>query len=78
MKRFGLTFLGVILVASLVKAIDFSSNGCSVVGNANTLIYHAPGGQFYDQMHTKKYEDHRVCFKSESEASVAGYRRSLR
>lgn len=79
MKRFGVTFAGVILLASLVMALDLTSDGCSVVGNSNTLVFHAPGGQHYDQMvHSKQYKNHRVCFKSVSDATAAGYRRSLR
>lgn len=79
MKRIGLAFVGVILLASLVKALNLTSGECPVVGSNNTRVFYLPGAEYYDQLtHTKKYREQRVCFKSESAAITAGYRRSLR
>ena len=43
-----------------------------IKGNASSMIYHVPGGAFYDR--TKPEE----CFASEAAAQNAGYRRSMR
>jgi micrococcal nuclease len=44
--------------------------GYAIKGNANSMIYHPPGGQFYDRT---RPED---CFATEADAQAAGYRRS--
>jgi len=43
-----------------------------IKGNANSGIYHVPGGQFYNQT------DPEDCFSSSAAAIAAGYRASLR
>ncbi len=43
-----------------------------IKGNAQSMIYHVPGGEFYER--TKPEE----CFAEESSAQHAGYRRSKR
>ncbi|WP_342047210.1 cell envelope integrity protein TolA [Bacillus sp. OTU530] len=44
-----------------------------IKGNANSKIYHVPGGQYYD-----KTQDDIVWFCSEADAQAAGYRKSKR
>lgn len=41
-----------------------------IKGNAQSGIYHVPGGQYYDKTMPER------CFSSESDAINAGYRRS--
>lgn len=41
-----------------------------IKGNAQSGIYHVPGGQYYDQTMPER------CFSTESDAVNAGYRRS--
>lgn len=48
---------------------------CPVIGNRRSGVYHLPGGQFYEQM---KLSPDGVCFKSEEEALLFGFRRSQR
>lgn len=43
-----------------------------VIGNKNSLIYHLPGGAFYDKISPAN----RVYFNSEKEAQKAGYRKA--
>ncbi|WP_243074869.1 cell wall-binding repeat-containing protein [Microbacterium sp. SS28] len=43
-----------------------------IKGNADSMIYHMPGGQFYDATNPEE------CFSTESAAVAAGYRKSLR
>ena len=47
-----------------------------VVGNKRSKIYHVPGGRFYQRMATTSKD--RVCFGSETEAEMAGFRKSKR
>lgn len=49
--------------------------GCVVVGNTRSLIYHMPGGQYYDQM---QVSPDATCFRSEQGAWSHGYRSSQR
>ncbi|MBI4022893.1 thermonuclease family protein [Candidatus Berkelbacteria bacterium] len=44
----------------------------AIKGNAQSMIYHVPGGEFYER--TKP----EACFATEPEAVTAGYRRSKR
>jgi micrococcal nuclease len=44
-----------------------------IKGNANSKIYHVPGGAYYD-----KTQDNIVWFCSEEEAQAAGFRKSKR
>lgn len=44
-----------------------------IKGNANSKIYHVPGGQYYD-----KTQDDIVWFCTEADAQAAGYRKSKR
>jgi S1-C subfamily serine protease len=48
---------------------------CPVAANQRSGIYHVPGGQYYAQM---VYSRDALCFPSEPEAQMRGYRRSLR
>lgn len=41
-----------------------------IKGNANSMIYHVPGGSFYDRTNPEE------CFATESAAVAAGYRKS--
>jgi len=43
-----------------------------IKGNASSMIYHVPGGEFYDRTVPEQ------CFSSESDAVAAGYRASKR
>lgn len=43
-----------------------------IIGNRNSMIYHLPGGAFYDRIS----EQNRVYFNSEQEAQKAGFRKS--
>lgn len=43
-----------------------------IKGNASSMIYHMPGGAFYDRTNPEE------CFSSESAARAAGYRKALR
>lgn len=43
-----------------------------IIGNKKSLIYHLPGGAFYDKIS----EANRVYFNSEAEAQKAGYRKA--
>ncbi len=43
-----------------------------IIGNKNSMIYHVPGGAFYDKIS----EQNRVYFNSEQEAQGAGFRKS--
>lgn len=43
-----------------------------IKGNRSSMIYHVPGGQFYDRTNPEE------CFTTEAAAIGAGYRRSLR
>jgi len=43
-----------------------------IKGNASSMIYHVPGGEFYDRTNPKK------CFATEGPARAAGYRASKR
>lgn len=45
----------------------------NIKGNANSLVYHVPGGAYYDSV-----QAHIVWFCSEQEAQNAGYRKSKR
>lgn len=67
-----------------VKANNYQNNpgddqesnvGCKgkIKGNANSQIYHVPGGSFYDST-----KDNIVWFCSEQEAQKAGFRKSKR
>lgn len=49
--------------------------GCKgkIKGNANSKIYHVPGGSYYEGL-----KDNVVWFCSEAEAEAAGYRKSKR
>ena len=49
--------------------------GCAVVGNTRSLIYHTPGGQYYDQM---QVSPDAMCFKGEEDARSHGYQPSQR
>ena len=44
-----------------------------IKGNANSRIYHVPGGSYYEST-----KDNIVWFCSEAEAEAAGYRKSKR
>ena len=70
----------VIVLSSLgAFASDYTPSECPVVGNTNSRIYHVAGGQFYSMMLVKNHgSDNRECFRSESEATRAGYRKSKR
>jgi hypothetical protein len=48
---------------------------CAVVGNTRSLIYHTPGGQYYNQM---QVSPDAMCFKGEEDARNHGYRPSQR
>jgi hypothetical protein len=48
---------------------------CAVVGNTRSLIYHTPGGQYYNQM---RVSPDAMCFKGEEDARNHGYRPSQR
>ncbi len=58
------------------KAASPLPGGCPsdapIKGNASSNIYHVPGGQFYDRTNAEQ------CFATESDAQIAGYRRSQR
>lgn len=56
-------------------ALVRAEKDCLVIGNRVSKIYHVPGGQFYDRMRKSR---NRVCFQSEEEAIIAGFRRSRR
>lgn len=43
-----------------------------IKGNASSMIYHVPGGAYYDRTNPEK------CFTTESAAQAAGYRKSKR
>lgn len=43
-----------------------------IKGNASSMIYHVPGGAYYDRTKPEK------CFSTESAAQAAGYRKSKR
>ena len=43
-----------------------------IKGNAQSGIYHMPGGQYYNKTMAER------CFATEDEAIEAGYRRSIR
>lgn len=43
-----------------------------IIGNKNSMIYHIPGGAFYDRISAQN----RIYFNSEQEAQKAGYRKS--
>lgn len=43
-----------------------------IIGNKNSMIYHVPGGAFYNKIG----EQNRIYFNSEQEAQSAGYRKS--
>lgn len=45
-----------------------------IQANKNSKIYHLPGGKYYDKIH----KDNILIFKSEIEATEAGYRKSKR
>lgn len=49
--------------------LDSNGNGL-IKGNASSMIYHMPGGAYYDRTKAEAW------FKTESEAQAAGYRRS--
>jgi len=44
-----------------------------IKGNRNSLIYHAPGGAFYEET-----RENVVCFNTAADARAAGYRASER
>ncbi|GAB3682887.1 HNH endonuclease family protein [Angustibacter aerolatus] len=46
--------------------------GYPIKGNASSMIYHVPGGQFYDVTNPEE------CFSTEAAARAAGYRKSKR
>ncbi|WP_029136709.1 sunset domain-containing protein [Nakamurella lactea] len=43
-----------------------------IKGNADSMIYHVPGGEFYDRTNPEE------CFATEADAVAAGYRASKR
>lgn len=51
--------------------VDSNGNGL-IKGNSSSMIYHMPGGTYYDRTIAEAW------FKTESEAQAAGYRRSKR
>jgi hypothetical protein len=53
-------------------AVTNQAGECKTIKGSKSKIYHLPGGVFYDR--TKAF----TCFASESEAQVAGYRKSSR
>jgi hypothetical protein len=58
-------------------AKDYTPEECPVVGNTNSKIYHLPGGRSYAKMlRENTHGDNRQCFKTEDEATKAGYRKS--
>ena len=69
--------LRVLLVALLcLPPLACNLNSCPdskpIKGNRDSMIYHVPGGKFYDKTNPEE------CFATEGEAQTAGYRRSLR
>lgn len=50
---------------------------CKIKGNANSMIYHVPGGQYYDRTKVDPKEGDRL-FCTEQEAQAAGFRRAKR
>jgi hypothetical protein len=68
--------VGLAIAYALVNGVPFIGGSCPasrpIRGNAKSMIYHVPGGEFYDRTNA---ED---CFASEFDAQAAGYRRSLR
>lgn len=56
--------------ASASPIADISQG--KIIGNKNSLIYHVPGGAFYDKISPTN----RVYFDSEADAQKAGYRKA--
>lgn len=60
-------------------AADYTPTECPVVGNTKSKIYHIPGKKSYAKMlRQNKAGDNRKCFKTENEASEAGFRKAQR
>lgn len=58
-------------VSASAKAGGGQTQG-KIIGNKNSMIYHVPGGAFYDKISARN----RIYFNSEQEARNAGYRKS--
>lgn len=57
---------------SAENALSAEKNEGKIIGNKNSLIYHIPGGVFYDKVNP----ENRVYFSTEADAQKAGYRKS--
>jgi len=61
---------------SAPRAAPLSKSDCPethpIKGNAGSMIYHAPGGQFYSRT------DPEACFLTGADAEAAGFRASQR
>jgi hypothetical protein len=78
----GLTIAGIMLYTSGVFGswTAGSDGACNIKGNVSAsgeLIYHLPGGGFYDRTLVSETKGER-WFCSEAEARAAGWRRSKR
>ncbi|MFN7087082.1 MAG: hypothetical protein ACK4N4_10730 [Burkholderiales bacterium] len=60
------------------SARDYSRHECPVIGNAGSGIYHTPASDSYRKLlkENPQGEDNRICFRTETEARNAGYRKS--
>lgn len=76
--KFG--FAIILLTFSLDSfAVDYKPSDCPIVGNIESKIFHVSGGKSYAKMLVQnKGSDNRKCFKTEEEASAAGYRKAKR
>lgn len=54
------------------EAANTETPSGKIIGNKKSMIYHVPGGRFYDSI----TQENRIYFSSEEEAKKAGYRRS--
>lgn len=60
------------LTGEEIAAVESAKNEGKIIGNKKSLIYHLPGGAFYDKVSL----ENRVYFNSEAEAQKAGYRKA--
>lgn len=71
--------LALILLINIAEARNYTSTECPVVANTESGIYHTPGSLHYRMMlkqNKNKKRDNRKCFRTKTDAKVAGYRKS--
>lgn len=87
MKKYFLALIYVLLISCTnnnnVKLcensnkIRYSKKCCPIIGNTQSMIFHVPGGEYYNMMLEKnKGLDNRMCFRNKKDAIAKGFRQS--